>query len=238
MYYKEVDKRHRETMTAFLKKHFRYHTMNSWNRSTSYANCIKLHQVDKPSDIDNDIWWEMFHLAEWQEKMSDLLEDFSRKNNWQWQAGINGRSGGYVVLYRGGIKPSGYKSYCTNCGQKNYQAVPEGKVGVCGRCDAEARVNFKQAHMQVFTWPGKDTDMCEDFNSWTLGELRERVELVQEFDKLCDDIVRAYIEICTNYRITETEILIPKTIKVLTPVARVLSFLFHRSFFAAVSFIV
>ena len=59
MFYKEVDKRYREAMTAFLKKHFRYHTMNSWNRSTSYANCIKLHQIDKPDDINSDTWWEM-----------------------------------------------------------------------------------------------------------------------------------------------------------------------------------
>ena len=81
MFYKEVDKRHRRTMKAFLKKHFRYHTINSWNRSTSYANCIKLHQVDKPSDIDNDTWWDVFQLLEWQEKMGDLLEDFSRRNN-------------------------------------------------------------------------------------------------------------------------------------------------------------
>ena len=218
MYYKEVDKHSRKAMTAFLKKHFRYHTMNSWNRSTSYANCIKLHNINKPSNIDNDIWWEMFQIAEWQEKMSDLLEDFSRKYNWQWQAGINGRSGGYVVLYRGGIKPSGYKSYCTHCGQKNYQAVPEGEVGTCGRCDEEARVNFEQTHMQVFTWPGKDVDMHEDFDEWTLGEIRERVELVQEFDKLCEVIVTEYIYICRNYRITKEEILVPKTIKVLEPV--------------------
>jgi hypothetical protein len=218
MYYKEVDKHKRKAMTAFLKKHFRYHTMNSWNRSTSYAHCIKLHRVDKPSDIDNDTWWEMVMIAEWQEKMSDLLKDFSRKYNWQWQAGINGRSGGYVVLYKGGIKPSGYKSYCTNCGQKNYQAVPEGKVGTCGRCDAEARVNFKKTHMQVFTWPGKDVDMYGDFEGWTLRELRERVELVQEFDKLADSIVTEYVELCRNYRITEEEILVPKTIKVLEPV--------------------
>jgi len=54
MYYKQVDKRYRETMGKFLRKHFRYNTMNSWNRSTSYANCIKLHNVDKPKDIDND----------------------------------------------------------------------------------------------------------------------------------------------------------------------------------------
>jgi hypothetical protein len=68
-------------MVPYAELSIRYHTMNSWNRSTSYANCIKLHRVDKPSDIDNDIWWEMLEIAEWQEKMSDLLEDFSRKHN-------------------------------------------------------------------------------------------------------------------------------------------------------------
>jgi hypothetical protein len=219
MYYKEIDKRYREAMTAFLKKHYRYNTMNSWNRSTSYANNIKLHQIDKPEDIDNDTWWEMLWITEWQEKLSDLLEDFGREHEWQWQAGINGRSGGYVILYRGGIKPSGYKSYCTHCGQKNYEAVLEGQIGICGRCDAKARVNFKQTHMQVFTWPGKDVDMYEDFDEgWTLSELRERVELVQDFDRLCDTISSEYIDICKNYRIAEEEILVPKTIKVLEPV--------------------
>jgi len=218
MFYEEVDKRHRETMTDFLIKHFRYHTMNSWNRSTSYANCIKLHQIDKPDDINSDTWWEMLWITEWQEKLSGLLEDFSRKYNWQWQAGINGRSDGYVVLYRGGIKPSGYRSYCTHCGQKNYQVVPEDEIGICSRCDVKARVNFEQTDMQVFTWPGKNVDMYEDFEGWTLSELRERVELVQEFDKLCDDIVAEYYHTCRNYRITEEEILVPKKIKVLQPV--------------------
>lgn len=72
--------------------------------------------------------------------------------------------------------------------------------------------------MQVFTWPGKDVDMYEDFEGWTLSEIRERVELVQNFDRLCAEIVAAYIDICRNYRITEEEILVPKTIKVLEPV--------------------
>ncbi len=219
MYYKQVDKRSREALTTILKQHFRYHTMNSWNRSTSYANCIKLHHVARPSDIDEDTWWQMLEITAWHDTLSDLLEDFAIKHNWQWQAGINGRSGGYVVLYRGGIKPSGYKSYCSRCGQKNYQAVLEGKVGTCGRCDAQARVNFKQTHMQVFTWPGKDIDMYEDFEDWTLSELRERTELVQEFDKLCETIVAEYLHICRDYRITEQQILVPKTIKVLEPVA-------------------
>ena len=187
MYYKQIDKRYKETMIKFLRKHFRYNTMNSWNRSTSYANNIKLHNVDKPKDIDNDTWWEILWVTQWQNILSDLLEDFGRRHDWQWQAGINGRSGGYVVLYKGGIKPSGYQSYCTHCGQKNYQTVPEGQVGTCGKCEAKARVNFKQTHMQLFTWPGKSID--EDFADRTLSEIRERVELVQDFDRLCETIV-------------------------------------------------
>ncbi|MFH1615889.1 MAG: hypothetical protein ABIG61_12505, partial [Planctomycetota bacterium] len=116
------------------------------------------------------------------------------------------------------VKPNDYKSYCTHCGQKNYQAIPEGQIGTCGRCDAKARVNFKQTHMQVFTWPGKSVDEYEDFTDWTLSEIRQRVELVQDFDRLCSDIVSAYCETCRNYRVTEEEILVPKTIKVLEPV--------------------
>ena len=218
MFYKEVNIKKRGEMIAFLKNHFRYNSMNSWNLSTSYANNIKLYNIDKPADIDSDSWLEMLDITDWQEKLSSLLEDFGEKHNWLWQAGVNGRSGGYVVLYQGGIKPSGYKSYCTHCGQKNYQAVPEGQKGICGRCDAKERVNFEETHMQVFTWPGKDLDMGEDFHNWGLFELKERVELVQEFDHLCDNITENFIDTCRNYRIVEEEILVPKTIKILEPV--------------------
>jgi hypothetical protein len=218
MFYKEVNVKKRGEMIAFLKKHFRYHTMNSWNRSTSYANNIKLYNIDKPADVDSDTLWEMLGITDWQDKLSDQLEEFGRNHNWLWQAGINGRSGGYVVLYQGGIKPSGYKSYCPHCGQKNYQAVPEGQKGICGRCNAKERINFRQTHMQVFTWPGKDVDMAEDFHNWGLFELKERVELVQEFDRLCDSIVETFIDTCRSYRIVEEEILVPKTIKILEPV--------------------
>ena len=79
-------------------------------------------------------------------------------------------------------------------------------------------MNFKQTHMQAFTWFGKDVDMHEDFEDWTLSRIRERVELIQDFDKLCDLIVAEYIDTCLNYRISEEEIFVLKTIKVLEPV--------------------
>ncbi len=220
MFYKKINLNKRGAMIAFLTKHFRYYTMNSWNRSTGYANNIKLYNIDKPTDIDNDTWCQLLDITSWQEKLSDLLADFGRSHDWQWQAGTNGRSGGYVVLYQGGIQPSGYKSYCKHCGQLNYQEAPDGQTGICGRCEAKARVNFKQTHMQIFTWPGKHIDMDENFRDWTLDHLRDRVTLVQEFDKLCNSIVREYISTCRCYRITEEEVLVSKTIKVLEPVGR------------------
>ena len=66
MYYKEVDKRYKESMIKYLRKHFRYSTMNSWNKSTSYANNIKLYNIDKPKDIEDDTWWELLSITEWQ----------------------------------------------------------------------------------------------------------------------------------------------------------------------------
>lgn len=218
MFYKEVNLERRGEMVAFLKKHFRYNTMNSWNQSTSYANNVKLHTISKPADIEDATWWGMIGMDEWQEKLNDLLEEFGRKHEWLWQAGINGRSGGYIVLYQGGIKPSGYKSYCTHCGQKNYQSVPNNQTGTCGRCNETARVNFTKTHMQVFTWPGKSVDMDEDFHGWELFQLRERVKLVQDFDRLCDRIVETYISLCRSFRISEKRILVPKTINVLEPI--------------------
>lgn len=218
MFCKEVNLKKRGEMIPFLKKHFRYHTMNSWNNATSYANNIKLWNIEKPSDIAEDTLWQMLDMTQWREKFSDLLEDFGRNHNWLWQAGINGRSGGYVVLYRGGIQPSGYKSYCTHCGQKNYRAVPDGQKGACGRCEAKERVNFTTPHMQVFTLPGKSVDMDEDFHGWELFQLKDRVELIQEFDRLCSNIVEVFIETCRSYRIVEEQILVPKTIKILESV--------------------
>jgi hypothetical protein len=218
MFYKQVKPQKQGEMIAFLKKHPRYNTMNSWNRSTSHANCIKLHTLEKPADIEEAIWWELFTLPEWGTIVSDLIEDFGRAHNWQWQAGTNGRSGGYLVLYQGGIQPSGYLSYCTHCGQKNYQSVAEGQKGICGRCEAKARVNFKTPDMQIFTWPGKSVDQGEDFRDWSLSQLQDRVKLVQEFDQLCDSIVSEYQSTCRNYRIAEEQILVPKTIKILEPV--------------------
>ncbi|GEA16721.1 hypothetical protein E308F_29670 [Moorella sp. E308F] len=213
MFYQEVDKRNREAMISFLRNHFRYHTMNSWNNATSYANCVKIYKLNLPEDIKNKAW-DMLDMDEVYFEINSLLEDWAAEHDYQWQVGFNGRSGGYLVLYQGGWKYSSYKSYCTRCGQKNFQPASEGK-NQCGRCGAYARVNYKTPPKEIFTYPGKGVDMYEDFEVWDMESLRDRVKLVQSFDKLCDEVRDLFIDICRNYIIEEKEILVPKKIRVL-----------------------
>lgn len=98
-----INRASRKDMISFLKDHFRYHTMNSWNINTSYAHCIKINRIDLPNDID-ETKWDMLNCQEWNNHMYDLVNSFNDAHNYSWQVGTNGRSGGYLVLYQGGIK--------------------------------------------------------------------------------------------------------------------------------------
>lgn len=51
MFFKEVDKNDRNAMIEFLSNHFRYYTMNSWNRLTSYANNVKIYNLPIDTEI-------------------------------------------------------------------------------------------------------------------------------------------------------------------------------------------
>ena len=83
-------------------KRIRYYTMNSWNLSTAPAYNLKIYNV-----INNDLQDKVYELLECEDyhfQISQLINDFDLENDYNWQAGFNGRSGGYLVLYRGGIK--------------------------------------------------------------------------------------------------------------------------------------
>lgn len=209
-FFKKVDLRSRKDMVFFLSNHFRYHTMNSWNRSTSYANNMKIYNLGLP-----DVAYDLLQIEESFDEIRFLIEDWEREQNYNWQVGFNGRSGGYLVLYQGGLEPSGYKSYCTSCGQFNCNTSE--KSNRCGRCGKDTRVDFKKTHKRKVTYIGRSTDHNTDFEDWDMDSLRERVKLVQSFDKLCDDIVDAARNLCDNYKVVEEEILVPKKVKVLQP---------------------
>ena len=90
-------------------KRIRYYTMNSWNNSESLAYNLKIYNV-----IDyklQDKVYELMNFDEFWEEINELIWCFNVNNNYEWQAGFNGRSGGYLVLYKGGIDRDG-RRYC------------------------------------------------------------------------------------------------------------------------------
>ena len=215
---KEVDLRSRKSMTRFLTTHFRYDTMNSWNQSTSYANNVKVYNLGLTKEQEEKLY-AMLETSEFYTYINEMLNEFAIEHNHLWQVGFNGRSSGYLVLYQGFTRLSGYKSVCQKCGQRNYKTVEETGNNRCGRCGAEARVNYDVMPREVGCYPGRSTDMGEDFEDWELYQLRQRVKLVQEFDKLCDDILKMVVELLENYEVEEKIAMKPHNVKVLREVA-------------------
>lgn len=83
-------------------KRIRYWTMNSWNGVESLAYNLKVYNV-----IDYKLQDKVFELMEaedFYDEINELIWCFDVSNNYEWQAGFNGRSGGYLVLYKGGIE--------------------------------------------------------------------------------------------------------------------------------------
>jgi hypothetical protein len=83
----------------------RYNTMNSWNNSTAPAYNLKVYKV-----VDNDLQDKVYQLMQaegFYDSINMLMRDFDYTFNHEWQAGFNGRSGGYLVLYRGGKHDDG-----------------------------------------------------------------------------------------------------------------------------------
>lgn len=215
-FYKPVDMRSRRAMTRFLQNHFRYYTMNSWNQSQSYACNLKIYRLGLGKEMTDKLY-DMIQSEEFLCFLNDLLEDFNAEHNYHWQAAMNGRSGGYLVLYQGEIKPSEYRSYCTSCGQRNYRSIRE-TDNICGKCGRAARVDYDEPLMRVVVYSGRGTDDGEDYEDWNIEELKERVRLVQDFDRLADAIVRQAVHIAENYDVKDEEYYIPQSRKVLVAV--------------------
>ncbi|MDP3331848.1 MAG: hypothetical protein Q8S55_07625 [Methylococcaceae bacterium] len=119
---KKVDRRSRSAMVDFLKGHYRYDTMSSWNRLTSYANNIKFHRLGLPSEQE-DKAYKMLDTDFWEEIRSPI-DDFTYDQGHHYTICSNGRSGGYLVLHESHLELTGHLSYCPTCGQRNFKKVP------------------------------------------------------------------------------------------------------------------
>lgn len=95
MFYKSsVDITNDKQMFEFLKNHFTYATVNSWNRQYSIANNVKLSRLN----LSGDWCVAMALLNEGEyDNINWIIADWQRDHN-GYEVYFNGRSGGYLVL--------------------------------------------------------------------------------------------------------------------------------------------
>lgn len=199
--------RTKKDMIAYLVGHFRYDTMNSWNRTTSYAANVKIYNINFPNKEVQSRAYDLLGTENVMDDVQDIMQQFGEDHDYEWQVGFNGRSGGYIVLYQGGRKKSEHKSVCTKCGQRNFkEASPT--ANVCGRCHEPARVN--REFYEIFTKPGKGTDMGEDFEEWDTYSLKQRVKLVMEFDRMVEQCTKAFVDFCVDNEAVEETVMVPQ----------------------------
>lgn len=272
--------RSRRAMIDYLRDHPRYHTLSSHNLATSYARNIKVTHV-VPDDLQVRAY-EMLDQEDafWGGQLE--LDEFAVRHGHAWQIGGNGRSGGYLVLYRGGRKASGHRSVCGHCGQRNFcRVMPElpdnaegrlrayvythagrtwptyrgqseaaadaaafddaalealvksvkddieknGRVtadNVCGKCRRPTRRNFATPQYDVFVQPGRGTDeedTFDDRDEWSTDRIRDRVDLVWDFDLTVDAYIEAFVHFVRTHVVEEETVLVEKTIKVARPIS-------------------
>ena len=158
MFYKTgVDITNDKQMFNFLKGHFEYPTLNSWNGLYSIANNVKLHRLGLSGD-----WCTALSLLESgeYETLNWMIQDWCRDHN-GYEVYFNGRSGGYLIL----------KEDDTSCGVLSNAIT-----------DCEDYDDYKAYCRKYF---GSVKANRADLIFYT--------KLVQDFDKLCDEL-RAYCD--------------------------------------------
>ena len=169
MFYKKgIDITNDKQMFNFLKNHFEYYIMNSWNRLDTIANNVKLYNLNLSGD-----WCVALSLLE-----RDSYDEITIMiNQWQeyhpgYEVYFNGRSGGYLVLKNK---------------DNNYHILPEEII------EAEDYDEYKRYCKEFYGSVRANRD-----------DLVRYTKLVQDFDKLCDDL-RDYCDELSNQKFEVVE---------------------------------
>lgn len=160
-YVKGIDITNDKQMFNFLKNHFQYYTMNSWNRQKSIAHNVKIYNLG----LSGDSWTALTFLQDDDYfTVNQMIEDWEAEHP-NYRVGFNGRSGGYLVLY-----PA-----------QRYDCILSADVD-----ESESYEEYKR--------------YCREFYGSVKAnryDLVQMVQLVQDFDKLCDEI-RDYVDELSN----------------------------------------
>lgn len=148
-----------KSMFNFINEHYTYYTLSSWNGLSSIANNVKVYNLKLEGDWDVALSY-LFDTND----VGDLqLEINMMIREWEddhpgYLIGFNGRSSGYLVMYNK---------------DNNRSIVPDCLLGYD---------NYEEWKQSI-----KDSWYHECVKDY-LPTLRETTQLIQSFDKLCDEI--------------------------------------------------
>ena len=92
---KTVNIGHNKDMWNFLKYHYTYDTLNSWNRMVSVSNNVKAYNL--PFDHDYREVMDVLQKDDY-ETINEYIDEWEDDHS-GYKIGFNGRSQGYIVLY-------------------------------------------------------------------------------------------------------------------------------------------
>ena len=95
---KEVDLENDEVVFTFLKEHPLYWRMNPWNRLQTFAQNIKIYNLNVDKEVEDKLY-ELLDVESLDIKFAyeDGVNDFEEENP-GYTIYTNGRSGGYLIL--------------------------------------------------------------------------------------------------------------------------------------------
>lgn len=183
MFYKTgIDITNDRQMFEFLKGHFEYPTMNSWNLLYSIANKVKLHSLGLSGD-----WWVALSLLENGEydTLHFMIHDWMTEHT-GYEIYFNGRSGGYLVLkdrdYNGNLLPESildsdtYEDYKERC-RENYGSV---------RANRDELVRFTKLVQDFDKLCDELRDYCDELSNLKF-EVIEMEKSVERFNTDYED---------------------------------------------------
>lgn len=183
MFYKTgVDITNDRQMFEFLKGHFEYPTMNSWNRLYSIANNVKVNRLDLTGD-----WWMALKLLENGEydTINWMIHEWMTEHT-GYEVYFNGRSGGYLILkdryHNGHILPESvvesetYEDYKELC-RENYGSV---------RANRDELVRFTKLVQDFDKLCDKLRDYCDELSNLKF-EVIEMEKSVERFNTEYED---------------------------------------------------
>ena len=176
---KKIDLANKVEMIQFLRSHRRYYTASSVQRSTTYANLVKVHSLGLTA-VEQQAAYAVIEVAETYQLLDEPMIDFQRQFNDSFQMGFNGRSGGHLVVLKA-----------------------ERRVGANGIVYAQALTSA--------------LDEDADYEAWSKGELRDRVELVTAFDQACDSVRSVFQAVLREFDVCNEAVVITKQVRVLRP---------------------